>query len=681
MTISTTESRISYNGNGVTTVFSFPYRFLANGDLVVVEVSSTGVETVKTLTTHYTLTGAGDDAGGSVTMLVAPASGVRLVIYRSTAITQETDYISGDPFPAETHERALDRLTMIAQEISPAAARAIKVPVGDPTSLSTILPAAVDRLDRFIAFDATTGAVELSTVTQTQVASAVAAAYAAGSTADAVTYLPEGTGAVSRTVQARLRDHVSVLDFIPVALHADIAAGSSVTAVQSYFAACALAHQGKDIFVPAGTYMFTQGFGLYSRQSLIGEAGTKIEALTASWVGTTGVTGTAPFVWNITNNTTTLTDKDISVENIEFDYDTVVVIGGGAHAIRFRAVDRPRVINCRFTGGENATAFLACRDTLVDECEAYDVINCFYDHWDGAISGTVRNCIGRNTVDMAQGIQFTGTGSALEDRNSYLFLAEGNRLFGVRGSTGEASAIIFNANDAGSTVSRCISSNNYIEDSDLGIVFQGTVGYNLSINDTLKSVDACPIFITDDGSGAPTYSRVVNPHLIDCDHDVASIAMIALTAGTGNEVTGVKVTNSGAAAYEYIARIASACVSCRVEIENAASGSLGRVTNASTTSHVRDMGVRAYYPKAVPTIASATTIAPTERVTKVSGTTTIQTITVPAGLQPGEKITLVPTGLWATNTSGNIARVVTAVVSKALDLYWDPDAGVWFPSY
>ena len=118
-----------------------------------------------------------------------------------------------------------------------------------------------------------------------------------------------------------------------------------------------------------------------------------------------------------------------------------------------------------------------------------------------------------------------------------------------------------------------------------------------------------------------------------------------------------------------------------MEIENAASGSLGRVTNASTTSHVRDMGVRAYYPKAVPTIASATTIAPTERVTKVSGTTTIQTITVPAGTQPGERITLVPTGLWSTNTSGNIGKAVTAVVSRHVDFIWDPDAGVWFPSY
>ena len=103
----------------VTTEFSFPYRFLANGDLVVVEVSAAGVETTKTLTTHYTLTGAGDDAGGSVTMLVAPANGTRLIIYRDTDIVQETDYISGDPFPAEDpragagptdHDRAGDRI-------------------------------------------------------------------------------------------------------------------------------------------------------------------------------------------------------------------------------------------------------------------------------------------------------------------------------------------------------------------------------------------------------------------------------------------------------------------------------------------------------------------------------------------------------------------------------------------
>ena len=172
MTISTTDSRISYNGNSVTTVFSFPYRFLANGDLVVVSVSSAGVETVKTITTDYTVTGAGANAGGSVTMIVAPATGTRLVIYRDTEVVQETDYTSGDAFPAESHERALDRLTMIMQEKTPGAAgatRAIQIPIGDPGDVNTVLPPSIARLGKFLIFDATTGSVGVSDVTSSQV--------------------------------------------------------------------------------------------------------------------------------------------------------------------------------------------------------------------------------------------------------------------------------------------------------------------------------------------------------------------------------------------------------------------------------------------------------------------------------------------------------------------------------
>ncbi len=76
MTISSTTNRASFSGNGVTTLFSFPYRFLVDADLVVIEkVTATGVETVKTLTTHYTVSGAGGANGGSITMLIAPASG------------------------------------------------------------------------------------------------------------------------------------------------------------------------------------------------------------------------------------------------------------------------------------------------------------------------------------------------------------------------------------------------------------------------------------------------------------------------------------------------------------------------------------------------------------------------------------------------------------------------------
>jgi hypothetical protein len=291
MTISTTTSRISYNGNAVTTVFSFPYRFLANGDLKVVSVSAGGVETTKTLTTDYTLTGAGDDAGGSVTMLVAPASGTRLIIYRDTGITQETDYISGDPFPAETHERALDRLTMIAQEIGSDADRSIKVPVGDSSSLNTTLPAAANRLDKFIVFDATTGETELSTVTQTQVASAVAAAYAAGSTADAVTFLQAGTGAVARTAQAKLRESVSILDF---------GASTAGTAAANAAAITAAIAAASSIYIPAGTYACNNVTMLTGR-TVHGDGPSSVLSFPAGQTGIYGLsTSGATYLENIT---------------------------------------------------------------------------------------------------------------------------------------------------------------------------------------------------------------------------------------------------------------------------------------------------------------------------------------------------------------------------------------------
>lgn len=85
---------------------------------------------------------------------------------------------------------------------------------------------------------------------------------------------------------------------------------------------------------------------------------------------------------------------------------------------------------------------------------------------------------------------------------------------------------------------------------------------------------------------------------------------------------------------------------------------------------------------AAPTIASAGTIAPTKEISFVSGVTAISTITPPAPIASGGgQITLIPTGLWSTNTAGNIALASAAVVSKALILTYDTTTGKWYPSY
>lgn len=83
-----------------------------------------------------------------------------------------------------------------------------------------------------------------------------------------------------------------------------------------------------------------------------------------------------------------------------------------------------------------------------------------------------------------------------------------------------------------------------------------------------------------------------------------------------------------------------------------------------------------------PTIASAATIAPVTPIAFVSGVITINTITPPAPISTnGGQITLIPTGIFTTGVSGNIAIASTAVVSKALILTYDPITTKWYPSY
>jgi hypothetical protein len=152
MTVSTTTSRVEYAGNGSTTAFSVPFYFLASGDL---KVYKAGV--LQTLTTHYTVSGAGNPAGGTVTFLSAPATGQTVVVFRDPALTQNTDYVPNDPFPAESHERALDRLTMIAQRNRDLVDRAFVLPDG-VTGVNTDLP--VPEANTVIAWDSSGTALQ-----------------------------------------------------------------------------------------------------------------------------------------------------------------------------------------------------------------------------------------------------------------------------------------------------------------------------------------------------------------------------------------------------------------------------------------------------------------------------------------------------------------------------------------
>lgn len=167
MAISSTANRSSTSGDGAVTAFTFPYLFFAADDLkVILVVDSTGVETTKTLTTHYTVTGAGVAAGGTVTMVTAPASGETLVVIREEQFTQGLDLVENDPFPSDLVEQQLDTLTMLAQQLNTEVGRSVKLSDGDTSGASTTLAAPV--ADAFIKWNAAGTALTSSSTTAGQ---------------------------------------------------------------------------------------------------------------------------------------------------------------------------------------------------------------------------------------------------------------------------------------------------------------------------------------------------------------------------------------------------------------------------------------------------------------------------------------------------------------------------------
>ena len=143
MTLAATTTEVSYTGNGSTTAFTVTFAFFGTGtnaELEVIERTiATGAETTKSNGSHYTVTG-GSGSTGTVTAASAPADTVQWHIRRKTTQTQGTDYVENDEFPADSHENALDRLTMIAQEHEADLTDAFTFPPSYTGGASTTVP-------------------------------------------------------------------------------------------------------------------------------------------------------------------------------------------------------------------------------------------------------------------------------------------------------------------------------------------------------------------------------------------------------------------------------------------------------------------------------------------------------------------------------------------------------------
>ena len=154
MTVSSTTKRNSYTGDGSTTTFAYSFKIFDDDDItVIVRTTATGTESVQSKTTHYSVTGVGSASGGNVVFGSAPSSAQTVVLLRQTAQTQATDYTPNDPFPAASHEDALDKLTLMTQDQQDELDRSIKLSRTNTMTSTEFTVTATNRANKIFAFD------------------------------------------------------------------------------------------------------------------------------------------------------------------------------------------------------------------------------------------------------------------------------------------------------------------------------------------------------------------------------------------------------------------------------------------------------------------------------------------------------------------------------------------------
>ena len=104
----------------------------------------------------YTVTGIGNESGGTVVLdtpiEVADVDKI-LVIQRVMDLVQDTDYTAYDSFPAEAHERALDRGVMLSQQIDEEVSSSLRIPISEDSALfNMVFPDKENRSSKYMYF-------------------------------------------------------------------------------------------------------------------------------------------------------------------------------------------------------------------------------------------------------------------------------------------------------------------------------------------------------------------------------------------------------------------------------------------------------------------------------------------------------------------------------------------------
>lgn len=161
MTVSVQTPSIEYVEDGATVNFPVPFRYRDPSHIKAERQAADGSVSPLAYGTDYTVSVGDTDAGGTLSVSAAAASGTVLAIWRDTPRAQDAEYGTTTSFSAESHENTLDELALVDQEQDDLIDRAPKMPRGEQ---GLAIPPAAQRLSTLFGFDEL-GAAKLFTTT------------------------------------------------------------------------------------------------------------------------------------------------------------------------------------------------------------------------------------------------------------------------------------------------------------------------------------------------------------------------------------------------------------------------------------------------------------------------------------------------------------------------------------
>ena len=218
MSVATTTPYSSALGDGVKTAFDFAFKIFSTADLIVRKETAAGVYTTQTIVPDWTESEETpaentcwvefdtDAETGTVHYSSAVATGLHSLVERTSSQVQASDFPANDPMKFLAMENALDKLTLMVQELKALTDRA---PKQESTSLpftDYIISTPVDgkvlywnEVDgKFYLTSSTVDPEDLSeAVAEAQLYAAQAVAAAAAAAASAAEAIAETSGALA----------------------------------------------------------------------------------------------------------------------------------------------------------------------------------------------------------------------------------------------------------------------------------------------------------------------------------------------------------------------------------------------------------------------------------------------------------------------------------------------------